>query len=102
MHGAHMLEHPQPGNPARLDYGDTKMQAIVTRYHGPGNVRGTRVSATAAAGRIYLDWDHALNQDENHKLAARLFAQKYNWGGKWLCGVMANGDYCHVNAEAQP
>lgn len=72
------------------------MQAIVTRYHGPGNVRGSRVSATAQAGRIYVDWDDALNQDDNHEIAARLFAQKFNWAGKLAHGVLPSGDHVHV------
>lgn len=72
------------------------MQAIVTKYHGPGNVRGSRVSASAAAGRIFVDWDDSLNPDDNHDMAARLFAQKFEWKGKLVHGVMADGRYAHV------
>ncbi len=32
-------------------------QAIVTRYHGPGNVKGSRVKATAQAGSTITEWD---------------------------------------------
>lgn len=54
-------------------------QAIVTKYHGPTNSRGSRVSATAAPGRIYVSWDHALDVAENHAVAARMYAEKYGW-----------------------
>lgn len=76
------------------------MQAIITKYHGPGNVRGSRVSAHAQAGRIYLDWDDALNKEENHKLAARLFAQKFSWPyARLVTGYLPSGDYVHVFKE---
>lgn len=75
------------------------MQAIITKYIGPTNTRGARIAASAAAGRIYLDWDDALNADDNHALAARFFAQKYQWGGKWAHGVLPSGDHVHVNTE---
>ena len=45
-------------------------QAIETRYHGPTNYRGTRVSARANAGRIFLAWDHSTGIEENHARAA--------------------------------
>lgn len=57
------------------------MQAIVTKYHGPTNRRGSRVSATAAAGRVYLEWDDALSSDANHDAAAKALAEKMGWLG---------------------
>lgn len=57
------------------------MQAIVTKYHGPTNSKGGRISATAEAGRIYVEWDHALGIDENHDAAAMAFARKFDWRG---------------------
>lgn len=72
------------------------MQAIRTKYHGPGNVRSSRVSASAQAGRIVVDWDDSLNPEENHAMAARLFAQKFEWKGKLAQGVLADGSHVHV------
>lgn len=54
-------------------------QAIVTKYHGPTNSRGSRVSATAGPGRLYVAWDHALDVTENHAVAARMYAEKLGW-----------------------
>lgn len=54
-------------------------QAIVTKYHGPTNSRGSRVSATAGPGRLYFAWDHALDVTENHAVAARMYAEKFGW-----------------------
>jgi hypothetical protein len=71
-------------------------QAIVTRYHGPGNVRGSRVKATAQAGSITLDWDDALNSEENHVAAAKALAGKFKWAGEWYTGGMPDGSHVHV------
>lgn len=54
-------------------------QAIETRYFGPGNVRGARVKAYAAAGSLTLSWDHALNAEDNHRVAAAALCSKYGW-----------------------
>jgi hypothetical protein len=71
-------------------------QAIVTRYHGPGNVRGSRVKATAQAGSITLDWDDALGSDENHMAAAKALADKFKWRGWWHTGGLPDGSQVHV------
>ena len=55
------------------------MHAIVTKYHGPTNHRGSRVKATAQVGSLTLSWDHALNSDGNHRAAALALANKFNW-----------------------
>jgi hypothetical protein len=74
-------------------------QSIVTKYHGPGNVRGSRVSATSTSGhRIILEWDDALNTDENHKAAALALATKLQWRGTWQGGALKTG-YCFVNLD---
>ena len=45
---------------------------IRTRYHGPTNARGSRISATTISGqRVYVPYDHALSTEENHDTAAR-------------------------------
>lgn len=62
-------------------------QAITTKYLGPTNVRGSRVKATAAAGSLTLNWDVALNSDQNHIAAAKALAEKFDWGGaEWHGG----------------
>lgn len=74
-------------------------QSIATKYHGPSNVKGSRVSAVSSGGlRIYLDWDDALNSEENHRLAALTLAKKYDWPGKWVAGCTKDG-YVFVNDD---
>jgi len=74
-------------------------QAIMTRYHGPSNVRGARVSATAAAGKVTVGWNHALNPAGNHRAAALALATKYGWTGHYVAGGFWNGDYAWVHVD---
>ena len=55
------------------------MQAIVTKYHGPTNTRPGRVSAKCEAARVIVEWDHALNVDDNHRRAAETLRDKLGW-----------------------
>ncbi len=72
------------------------MQSIITKYHGPTNVRGSRVSAKADAGRIVLDWDHALNADNNHVRAAQALAVKFGWTGDYVGGHLPQNNSAHM------
>jgi hypothetical protein len=56
------------------------MQAIRTRYHGPTNIRGSRISAKCEARTIYVSYDHALNIEENHRAACRELVRVMGWG----------------------
>lgn len=62
-------------------------QAIVTKYAGPTNSRGSRIIVRAQAGRMIVAWDHALNPSQNHAAAARAFAEKWGWNGAWFMGA---------------
>lgn len=65
------------------------MKAIRTRYDGPTNTRGSRVSATDHDGnRISVPYSHEHDADTLHKIAAARLAQKMGWkgslqGGHW-------------------
>lgn len=55
------------------------MQAITTKFLGPTNFRGSRVKATCQAGSLTVSWDHALDSEANHDVAARMLAEKLGW-----------------------
>ncbi len=65
--------------PAPKPTWQTCRQAIVTKYHGPTNTRGSRYSATCAAGRIYAPADDSLNYEDNHRIAATMLFEKLDW-----------------------
>lgn len=80
-------------------------QAIRTRYHGPTNTRGSRISAKCGAGRVSVPYDHALNLYDNHAAAARALLAKLGWdaeeytrSGRWHLGVGPDGDGFAVHA----
>ena len=69
------------------------MRVIVTKFHGPTNRRGSRVSASdpGTGRRKYFDWAHNLNPEENHKHAAEDFAKQIEWDGDWTGGDTGTG-----------
>jgi hypothetical protein len=54
-------------------------QAIVVKYLGPTNFRGSRYKATAEAGSIVVDCDNRLNDGENARAAGMALAVKHGW-----------------------
>lgn len=72
------------------------MQAIITKFFGPTNYRGSRIKATCSGGNIMVNIDHALSSDENHRAAADALVRKLGWE---LTGyTLAEGGYRHGNA----
>jgi hypothetical protein len=80
------------------------MISITTKYLGPSNVRGARVSAQVSdygleqerfsrengnGGRLVVYWNHAHNPEENHRLAAFALAKRLGWDGEWIGGDSA-------------
>lgn len=87
------------------------MQAIQTKYLSPTNTKGARIKATCARGTVIIPWDHALNTDKNHRLAAKqLCAKFYNedadrhgillnaspWARHFSSGQLKNGSWVHA------
>lgn len=56
-------------------------QAIVTRYAGPTDHRGSRVVVKSQAGRKVYPWAHEHDVEENHRIAARQYAKQMKWWG---------------------
>tara|TARA_R100001015_G_C4597044_1_gene152203 strand:+ start:48 stop:383 length:336 start_codon:yes stop_codon:yes gene_type:complete len=62
----------------------TTRGAVRTRYHGPTNCKGSRISATnglkvtsfCTKKTIYQPYDHSLTEKENHYQAAQAFFDK--------------------------
>ena len=77
------------------------MQAIETRWLGPTDTKSNRISARCDAGRIILPWDNSLNQELNHRAAARTLAIKLGWLGTWASGSVPSlpNSYVHCNVR---
>ena len=68
-------------------------QAITTKYHGPTNTRGSRISATSASGiRVYMPYSYDLSVDECHEKAAEALCTKLGWTGQMIGGSNTTGN----------
>lgn len=68
------------------------MQAILTHFVGPSNIRGSRYIATAADGtRAIVNADYSLNSFENHFRAAKALAEKLHRPGILVAGATKRG-----------
>jgi hypothetical protein len=70
------------------------LSAIRTRYIGATNTHGSKISATAMMPgypRIRLEVDHRLSTFQRHAAAARAYAVKLEWEGRWVMGECDNG-----------
>lgn len=68
------------------------MQTITTKYHGPTDYKGARLSATTTSGiKRWFSWEYDINAHENHQRAARALALELKWGGQWVSGTLAGG-----------
>jgi len=86
------------------------MQAIVTKYVGPGNVRGARIIAKCKAGRVSIPYPHELSGEAVHRAAAVALCDKLDaktvtrrrfWDPAELIGGALPNDagYCFVFAS---
>lgn len=74
------------------------MMTIFTRYRGPTNMRGSRVTATTPNGlRATVPWDHALDADDNHDAAARKLAHAIEGMVRvWIRGYGRDGERVYI------
>jgi hypothetical protein len=63
------------------------MQAIVTKYIGPSNVKGSRIKATSASGvSAFSDYKSEYDTERNHREAIRKLCHKLGWHGHMVLG----------------
>jgi len=64
-------------------------KAIVTRYHGPTNTRGSRISCRAEGCPVkYYPFDHDGNE---HERAAQSYRDFMGWTGHMIGGGLPDG-----------
>lgn len=75
------------------------MKAITTKYHGPTNNRGSRISASDSDGnRVTISYPYELSGEAVHRAAADALCTKMNWAGKLAGGSVKHG-YVFVFVE---
>ena len=74
------------------------MIAIETRFHGPTNSRGARITATAVKNRITVSYPYELSGEDCHRVAAEALCAKMKWPGKLIGDGTAKG-YVFIFAD---
>lgn len=80
------------------------VRILVTRYHGPTNTRGSRVSARVPSGRrLTLSWDYSMGTEANHERVACELAEIMGWDPPTMAGNLPGPDRVYVVApKVQP
>lgn len=80
------------------------MQAILTKYLGPTNTKGSRIKASCASGSIIIPYPYEFDVTMAHNYAAQCLVNKLGWNsqyyGELITGQLPSGDYCHVFANS--
>jgi len=70
------------------------MKAIKTKFHGPTNSNGSRISADDGEGnKIITSYDHGLSFDGNHRESMLMLCEKMSWPYCVECGWYKNNCY---------
>jgi len=108
---------PEPGPGRRA-----MSVAIVTKYHGPTNYRGSRITASVPARvadcepdraaewpshrpgywRLTIDYPDELNPDEAHRRAAEMLRDRLGWTGTLYAGGLDTGYAFTFGPEPDP
>jgi len=85
------------------------MQAIITKYLGPTDRRGSRIEATCERGSITISYPSELSGDACHIAAADALVAKFveedkgrygtdrnPWEAPRVCGTLPGGNCAHV------
>ena len=77
------------------------MKAIIVKYLGPTDTKGSRWKASCDGGSRTVPYDHALDSDKNATAAAVALCQHMNWHGSTIIGPGQgpNGDYVFLFAD---
>jgi hypothetical protein len=71
---------------------EKKMKAITTKYHGPTNTRGARITASDEDGnRVSISYPYELSGEDVHRKAADRLCEKMGWKGRLVGGSLKNG-----------
>jgi len=68
------------------------MQAIRTKYHGPTNTRGARITATSGSGlKCTIPYPYELSGEACHREAATALCNKLQWPTDLIGGELKDG-----------
>jgi hypothetical protein len=69
------------------------MKAIITRFHGATNTRGSRITASDSDNnRVSIPYPHELNSEQAHEQVAYALCKKMKWDGVLIPGGLKRGN----------
>lgn len=74
-------------------------KAIITKYLGPTDFKGSRIKASCFGGNVTVGYSSELSTEQNHALAAEMLLKKMGWAYETVAGVLPSGEYCFVLTE---
>lgn len=75
------------------------MKAIITKYKGPTNTRGSRIYASDGdRNRVSIPYPYELSGEAVHREAAEALCRKMGWSTDLIGGGLKDG-YCFVFAK---
>ena len=78
------------------------MKAIITKYLGPTDTKGSRIKADDGDGNtITISYPHELSGEDVHRKAAEALCDKMGWTGELIGGAIKNG-YAFVFSDPAP
>lgn len=72
------------------------MQAIITKYIGPTNTRGSRIKAVASDGSVTIGFDYANDHEWPYRKAAQALCNKLGWAFDHIPGGLHDGSIVWV------
>lgn len=68
------------------------MKAIITKYHGPTNCKGSRITASDSGGnKVTIGYPYELSGEEVYRAAAVKLCEKMKWDTNLLGGSTKDG-----------
>jgi hypothetical protein len=68
------------------------MKAIFTKYHGPTNYKGSRITASDSDGnKVTIPYNYEVSDEDVYKLAADALMHKMGWTGELVGGWYTHG-----------
>ena len=71
-------------------------QAIIIKFLGATNTKGTRLKVTSNGGSITVPLDYGAVQEQRIRQAVDALLKKLEWSGEYIIGCLPSGDYVAV------
>ena len=71
-------------------------QAIVIKFLGATNTKGTRIKASAKAASVTMPLDYGAGHEQRIGQAVDALLNKLEWSGDYIIGHLPSGDYAAV------